>query len=112
MFFRRISSFSFNVSHVIFRIIKLKDVNNYLQNNYDVEMTKFSLECIALVGLGTRLGCMEDNLPKDHPAVQLMECVKDSLDLSFKYGLMPKFLRKLNTRIFNRIMALFDTQWE
>lgn len=75
-------------------------------------MTKFSLESIALVGLGTRLGCMEDNLPKDHPAAQLIECVTQSTDLSFKYELLPRFLLKFNTRLFNRVMKLFDKQWE
>ncbi|XP_026327449.1 probable cytochrome P450 12b2, mitochondrial isoform X2 [Hyposmocoma kahamanoa] len=97
---------------MVAKIIKLKDVNNYLQNNFDSEMTKFSLESIALVCLGTRLGCLKDNLPGDHPAAQLIKCVTDSVDLSFKYELMPNFLQKYNTRMFNRVMKLFDTQWD
>lgn len=75
-------------------------------------MTKFSLESVALVGLGARIGCMEDNLPKDHPGPQLMECAKGILDLNFKLTLMPKILQKFYTGTFDRLIKIFDTQWE
>lgn len=75
-------------------------------------MKKFSLESVALVCLGVRLGCLENNLAEDHPAEQLRICAKDIIDLGFKYEMMPKIFRKLNTRMLNRLIKLLDTQWE
>lgn len=92
--------------------MKLSEDKKYLENNFDVEMKKFALESVALVCLGARLGCLEDNLAKDHPAEQLRICAKDILDLSFKYEMMPKIFQKFNPRMFNRLMKLLDTQWE
>lgn len=75
-------------------------------------MKKFALESVALVCLGARLGCLEDNLPEDHPAEQLRICTKEMMDLAFKYELMPKIMQKFNKRMFNRLIQIFDTQWE
>lgn len=98
--------------HITFRIIKLSKDKNYLQNNFDTEMKKFSLESVALVGLGARLGCLEDNLAENHPAEQLRMCAREMTVLAFKYEMMPNILKKFNTRMFNRMMKIFDIQWE
>lgn len=75
-------------------------------------MKKFSLESVALVCLGARLGCLEDNLPEDHPAEQLRMCAKNITDLGFKYEMMPTIFRKLNASLLNRFIKVLDTQWE
>lgn len=75
-------------------------------------MKKFALESVALVCVGARLGCLEDNLAEDHPAEQLRICAKDILDLAFKYELMPTIFKKFNTRMFDRLIQLLDIQWE
>ncbi|XP_026329292.1 cytochrome P450 CYP12A2-like isoform X2 [Hyposmocoma kahamanoa] len=97
---------------MVARLIKLSADKTYLRNNFDAEMKKFALESVALVCLGARLGALEDNLTEDHPAEQLRICSKELFDLGFKYELMPKLLQKFNTRMFNRLMKLLDTQWD
>ncbi|XP_049873861.1 cytochrome P450 CYP12A2-like isoform X2 [Pectinophora gossypiella] len=85
---------------------------DYLENNFDVEMTKFSLESIGLVGLGSRLGALGDDMTDDHPARKLMKCAKDILQLSFKLevGLSP--WRYISTPTYRKLMRTVDTQWE
>ncbi|XP_073956280.1 cytochrome P450 CYP12A2-like isoform X2 [Choristoneura fumiferana] len=95
------------------RLTKLSGKGDYLQNNFDLEMTKWSLESVALVGLGARLGCLEDDLKEDHPARQLMQCAKDILDLSFKTELLPPAIWKyIATPNFKKLMNTYDLQWD
>lgn len=76
-------------------------------------MTMWSLESVALVGLGARLGCLEDDLKDDHPARQLMKCAKDIIDLSFKVELLPPSIWKyIATPNFKKLMNTYDLQWE
>lgn len=97
---------------IILRISKLKDQKESLQKDFELEITKWSLESIALVGLGSRLGCMRDDLTEDHPAGKLIQCAKDILDLSFKLEFMPSPWKYISTPNFKKIIKTFDTQWE
>ncbi|XP_072949195.1 cytochrome P450 CYP12A2-like isoform X2 [Epargyreus clarus] len=96
---------------MVARLVKIKD-DDYLRNNFHLEMTKLSLESIGLIGLGTRLGCFQDNLSPDHPARQLMNCSKDVLDLAFKIELSPSLWKYVSTPSFKKIIKVFDLQWE
>lgn len=97
---------------VYYRITKLKDEGDFLDNNFDQEITKWSLESVALVGLGSRLGCLSDDLTNDHPASKLMKCAKDMLDLAFKLEFMPSPWRYISTPAYKKIIKVFDKQWE
>lgn len=95
-----------------FRITKLKDQGEYLEINFEREITKWSLESVALVGLGSRLGCLSDDLTEDHPASKLMKCAKDIMDLAFKLEFMPNPWRYIATPAYKKIIKAYDTQWE
>ncbi|XP_047991754.1 cytochrome P450 CYP12A2-like isoform X2 [Leguminivora glycinivorella] len=94
------------------RLTRLSKEGDYLQNNFGLEMTKWSLESLALVSLGTRLGCLQDNLKEDHPARQLMKCANDIHELSFKLEFLPSLWKYFATPIFKKLMKTYDLQWD
>ncbi|XP_026761747.2 cytochrome P450 CYP12A2-like isoform X2 [Galleria mellonella] len=94
------------------RLIKLNGKGDYLQKNLDLEMTKWALESIALVGLGNRLGCMEDNLKQDHPGRQLIQCARDMMELAYKLEFFPSLWQKYSTKNFKKLVKTYDLQWD
>lgn len=96
---------------MVTRIIKLKDQKD-LQKEFEEEMRKWSLESVALICFGARLGCLQDNLTDDHPARQLSQTAKDIMDLTFKLEFMPSPWRFISTPTFKKIVKAIDTQWE
>ncbi|XP_075977886.1 cytochrome P450 CYP12A2-like [Anticarsia gemmatalis] len=94
------------------RLKQLKDDSTYLVDNFLYEVTRWSLESVALVGLGSRLGCITDDLTPDHPASKLMQCAKDILKLSFKVEFLPNPWKYIATPSFNKLMKTYDTQWD
>ncbi|GBP88494.1 Cytochrome P450 CYP12A2 [Eumeta japonica] len=99
------------VQDMVKRIDKLKADSDYIHSHFNEEITKFSLEAVALVGLGSRLGCLEDNLPNDHPSRQLMQSSKDILNLAFKLEFLPHPWKYIPTLTFKKIIKVFDLQW-
>ncbi|XP_046965915.1 cytochrome P450 CYP12A2-like [Vanessa cardui] len=97
---------------MVARLKKLQEKDNYLEQNLDLEMTKWSLESVAVVGLGTRLGSLEDNLANDHPARILIQCAQDLLNLSWKLEFFPSLWRYYQTRNFKKLVKTLDLQWE
>ncbi|XP_045772775.1 cytochrome P450 CYP12A2-like isoform X2 [Maniola jurtina] len=95
-------------------VARLQSLNNdaYLQENLDLEITKWSLESIAVIALGTRLGCLEDNLTEDHPARVLIKCAQDVINLSFKLEFMPSLWKYYPTSNYKKIIKTFDLQWD
>ncbi|KAJ0176637.1 hypothetical protein K1T71_007816 [Dendrolimus kikuchii] len=94
------------------RLTRLKDQGDYLKQYYDKEVTRWSLESVAFVGLGTRLGSLNDGLPEDHPSNILIKCSKDIMDLTFKLELLPRFLKFFTKSTFMKLMDVLDLQWE
>ncbi|XP_063624022.1 cytochrome P450 CYP12A2-like [Cydia splendana] len=94
------------------RLTRLSKEGDYLQNNFDLEITKWSLESLALVSLGTRLGCLQDNLDEDHPARQLIKCTNDIFELSFKLEFLPSLWKYIATPNFKKLMKTYDLQWD
>lgn len=91
---------------------KLKDDPNYLENSFYLEMTKWSLESVGLVGLGARIGCLKGDLEEDHPGRQLMQCAKDLIDLSFKLEMYPGIWKYIETPMFKKAIKTCDIQWK
>jgi len=91
---------------------KIKDDNQYLEDNFLFEVNKWSLESVALVGLGARLGCLTDELTPEHPASKLMQCAKDILTTSFELEMMPNPWKYIATPAFKKLMRTYDMQWE
>lgn len=75
-------------------------------------MNKWSLESIALVALGSRMGCLEDNLTEDHPGNQLMQCSKAIIETAFELEFLPSVWKYISTPNFKKIMKTYKTQWE
>jgi hypothetical protein len=92
----------------------LKNFKNVedLRANFETEILKWSLESVALVALGTRIGALEGNLPDNHPAKSLMYCSKSITDLSMKLEFSPDYWLKKKTPSFRKLMDIFDLQWE
>lgn len=55
------------------------DENQELPEDFDNEIHKWSLECIGLVALDTRLGCLEPNLSPESETQQIIEAAKFAL---------------------------------
>lgn len=75
-------------------------------------MNKWSLESVALVALGARIGCLEDCLTEDHPVSKLMRCGKDIIETAFALEFLPSPWRYIATPAYKKIIKAFDTQWE
>ncbi|CAH2980876.1 unnamed protein product [Chilo suppressalis] len=97
---------------LVARLWSIREDPAALSKEFETEITKWSLESVALVCLGKRIGCLQDNLSDDHPAKKLMHCSKTVPDLSFKLEFAPKFINMRNSSWFKELMKIFDTQWE
>ncbi|XP_068633056.1 cytochrome P450 CYP12A2-like [Battus philenor] len=96
---------------MIERLIKLKDNEGYLQQNLDTEITKWSLESVAYVGLGTRLGCLRDDQDGQNAEI-LIKCARDIMDLAFKIEFFPTPWRYFETPNLKKMIKTLDLQWE
>lgn len=94
------------------RLKRLKDDQTYLENNFVLEMNKWSLESIALVALGSRMGCLDENLSEDHPGRKLMQCAKDMIETAFELEFLPSIWKYVSTPAFKKIMNTYNTQWD
>ncbi|XP_032517342.2 cytochrome P450 CYP12A2-like isoform X1 [Danaus plexippus] len=94
------------------RIKNLDKDARYMQENFDFEITKWSLESVAVIALGARLGCFQNDLPESHPARILIECAKDIINLSWKLEFRPSMWKYLATKNFRKIIRAFDLQWD
>ncbi|XP_021188293.3 cytochrome P450 CYP12A2 [Helicoverpa armigera] len=94
------------------RIKSLKDDQTYIQNHFDLEMNKWSLESVAFVALGSRIGCLDDTQPEDHPGRQLMQCSKDIIENAFELEFLPSVWKYISTPAFKKIMKTYETQWD
>lgn len=74
-------------------------------------MNKWSLESIGLVALGSRMGCLDENLTEDHPGRKLMQCAKDMIETAFELEFLPSIWKYVSTPAFKKIMNTFNTQW-
>ncbi|CAH2096223.1 unnamed protein product [Euphydryas editha] len=97
---------------MVARLKRLQENDNYLDQHFDLEITKWSLESVAVVGLGTRLGCLDDGLTEDHPARILIKCSQDILELSWKLEFFPSLWKYYPTRNFKKMMNTLDLQWD
>ncbi|KAG6443747.1 cytochrome P450 CYP12A2 [Manduca sexta] len=94
------------------RLSRIKNDEEYLKWNFDTEMTKFSLESIALVALGTRLGCLQDSIPADHPAKKMMDSTKVIFEMSYKLEILPSPWRYISTPSYKKITNAYDSHWK
>ncbi|KAJ8731410.1 hypothetical protein PYW07_004574 [Mythimna separata] len=94
------------------RIKRLKDDKAYLENNFNLELTRWSLESVALVALGSRIGCLDDNFTEEHPGRKLMQCAKDMLDTAIELELFSSVWKYIATPTFKKVMKSYQLQWD
>ncbi|CAH2048629.1 unnamed protein product, partial [Iphiclides podalirius] len=93
------------------RLLKLKDQEHYLQSNFDSEITKWSLESVAYIALGTRLGCLNDE--KNNKKAQLLiACASNIMELAYKLEFFPSPWRYFETPNLKKMIKTLDLQWE
>ncbi|CAB3221930.1 unnamed protein product [Arctia plantaginis] len=98
------------VQDFVDRLKRLKEDETYLRDNLDVEVEKWALECLGLVGLGARLGCLNDKLTPE--VQQLIDCAKYIIQKTFQLDFLPKTWRYIATPTFKKLMKVYEKQWE
>ncbi|XP_013145296.1 PREDICTED: probable cytochrome P450 12a5, mitochondrial isoform X1 [Papilio polytes] len=96
---------------MIERLMKLKDKEEYLQWNFDKEVTKWSLESVAYIGLGKKLGCLRDDVDNEKAEV-LIKCARDIMDFAYKLEFSPSVWRYFETPTLKKMIKTLDLQWE
>ncbi|KAJ0179197.1 hypothetical protein K1T71_004909 [Dendrolimus kikuchii] len=95
---------------MITRMKTLRNENGMLNAKFDDEMNLWALESIAIVALGCRLNCLDPNLPKDSPAMKLIQCVHDIFIAADKLDFKPSVWRFISTPTFKKAMKLYEDQ--
>lgn len=76
------------------------------------EITKWSLESVAVVALGQSLNLLDPNLPKDSPAARLIENINDVFYMAQHLDLKPNLWRYFSTPLFKKAMKTYAEQWK
>ncbi|CAG9562981.1 unnamed protein product [Danaus chrysippus] len=95
---------------MISRMKSLRDTDNMIKNELDMEMNLWSLESIGLVALGRRLNCFDPNLPEDSPVKELIKVVHDIFNCMDKLDFQPSLWRYFSTPAFKRAMKHYEDQ--
>ncbi|XP_050362896.1 cytochrome P450 CYP12A2-like isoform X2 [Nymphalis io] len=92
------------------RMRRIRNDKNILTEKFDMEMNLWALESIAVVALGGRLNCLDENLPDDSHAKRLIHQVHNIFILSDKLDFAPGLWRYIPTPTFNRAMKYYEEQ--
>ncbi|CAL1276899.1 unnamed protein product [Larinioides sclopetarius] len=71
------------VEEMVERMFEIRDGNNEIPD-FKHELYKWTLESVCLVGLDTRLGCLERNLPEDSDGMKMINAVRNQFDCMIK----------------------------
>ncbi|CAG4955958.1 unnamed protein product [Colias eurytheme] len=93
------------------RLLKNADNSAKLNEEFEDDLTKWSLESIAYVGLGSRIGCLRDNLTEDDPALMLMRCAREVVDYTWELEFKPNPWKYIPTPTFFKVMDTYERQW-
>lgn len=87
---------------------QLLDANSELPNDFANEIHKWSLECIGLVALDTRLGCLDGTLdPKSEPQ-QIINAAQFALRNIAMLELKAPYWRWIPTPLWTRYVKNMD----
>lgn len=98
--------------NIFFRLKHLSGDQKNLTNNFVPEMSKWSLESVAFVGLGARLESLKEDLSPKHPASILTQCAKDIGLLSIQLEFLPNPWKYIATSAYKKLIKAYDTQLE
>ncbi|XP_038209836.1 cytochrome P450 CYP12A2-like [Zerene cesonia] len=95
----------------ISRLLKNSDNNELMNEKFHDDITRWSLESVAFVGLGSRIGCLRDNLTDDDPALTLIKCAKEVVEYTWELEFKPNPWKYVSTPTFSKIMDTYERQW-
>lgn len=87
---------------------ELLDQDNFLPDDYDNWIHKWSLECISLILLDTRIGCLNDSLGEDSEPQKLIDAAKFALRTVGTLELKLPFWRYLPTPLWHKYVQNMD----
>jgi hypothetical protein len=90
------------------RSVQLLNSESYLPDDFDNELHKWSLECIGLILLDTRLGIIADHLDKDSEPQKLIDAAKFALRTVGQLELIAPFWRYLPTPLWHKYVKNMD----
>ncbi|XP_063701234.1 probable cytochrome P450 301a1, mitochondrial [Culicoides brevitarsis] len=86
----------------------LLDANSELPDDFDNEVHKWALECIGLVALDTRLGCLEPDLGPDSEPIQIINAAKYALRNVATLELKAPYWRYFPTPLWTKYVNNMD----
>lgn len=86
----------------------LLDSKSELPEDFDNEVHKWALECIGLVALDTRLGCLEPNLDANSEPIQLINAAKYALRNVATLELKAPYWRYFPTPLWTKYVNNMD----
>lgn len=84
------------------------DEKQELPEDFDNEIHKWSLECIGLVALDTRLGCLKPNLAANSETQQIIDAAKFALRNVAVLELKFPFWRYIPTPLWSKYCKNMD----
>lgn len=84
------------------------DNKQELPVDFDNEIHKWSLECIGLVALDTRLGCLKPNLASNSEPQQIIDAAKYALRNVAVLELKFPFWRYIPTPLWSKYVKNMD----
>nr|UEN71162.1 cytochrome P450 4AV17 [Meteorus pulchricornis] len=89
-------------SDFINRIDRIKSSDDEVPADFDNEIHKWALECIGLVALDVRLGCLDDNLTPDSEPQKIIDAAKFALRNVAELELKAPYWRYIPTPLWSR----------
>lgn len=87
---------------------RLLDENSELPDDFANEIHKWSLECIGLVALDTRLGCLGDDMDPKSETQQIINAAQFALRNIAELELKAPYWRWFPTRMWTRYVKNMD----
>lgn len=95
-------------SDFLTRCMSLLDDKCELPADFDNEIHKWSLECIGLVALDTRLGCLSSNIAKDSEPQHIINAARYALRNIANLELKAPYWRWIPTPMWTRYVNNMD----
>lgn len=93
-------------------MLKLRDSNQEMPDDFMNELNNWSLESISSIALDTRLGCLEDNLSMNSDSGKMIQAVHDFFELTFSLEILPSIWKYIPTPSFRKLTAALDIMTE
>ncbi|XP_073945701.1 cytochrome P450 CYP12A2-like [Choristoneura fumiferana] len=93
---------------MIKRMKSIRDENFMIKENFDVEAKLWALESLGLITFGTRLNCLDPNLPENSDVKKLVQNISDFFAIAAKVDYGPSPWRYFSTKNFRKAMKIYE----